>query len=83
LVVGNAVGAGIYTTSGFSLADLGSREWVVVGWLAAGVIALAGALSYGMLVQRMTESGGEYLYLSKSIHPLAGFIAGWVSLLAV
>ena len=26
LVVGNAVGAGIYTTSGFSLADLGSRE---------------------------------------------------------
>jgi len=82
LVVGNAVGAGIYTTSGFSLADLGSREWVVVGWLAAGVIALAGALSYGMLVQRMTESGGEYLYLSKSIHPLAGFIAGWVSLLA-
>ena len=26
LVVGNAVGAGIYTTSGFSLADLGSKE---------------------------------------------------------
>lgn len=82
LVVGNAIGAGIYTTSGFSLADLGSREWVMLAWFVAGLIALMGALSYGMLVQNLTESGGEYLYLSRSIHPLAGFIAGWVSLLA-
>jgi len=82
LVVGNAVGAGIYTTSGFSLAALGSREWVVLAWFVAGLIALCGALSYGMLVQGITESGGEYLYLSRTIHPLAGFIAGWISLLA-
>lgn len=82
LVVGNAVGAGIYTTSGFSLADLGSREWVLLAWVVAGLIALSGALSYAMLVQGITESGGEYLYLSRSIHPLAGFIAGWVSLIA-
>ena len=82
LVVGNAVGAGIYTTSGFSLADLGSKEWVILAWFVAGLIALMGAISYGMLVQGLTESGGEYLYLSRSIHPLAGFIAGWVSLLA-
>ncbi|MFT6406990.1 MAG: APA family basic amino acid/polyamine antiporter [Arenicella sp.] len=82
LVVGNAIGAGIYTTSGFALADLGSREWVLLAWLVAGLIALMGALSYGMLVQGLAESGGEYLYLSRSIHPLAGFIAGWISLLA-
>jgi len=82
LVVGNAVGAGIYTTSGFSLADLGSREWVLLAWIVAGLVALAGAISYGMLVQGITESGGEYLYLSRSIHPVAGFIAGWVSLIA-
>lgn len=82
LVVGNAVGAGIYTTSGFSLADLGSREWVMLAWFVAGVIAIMGALSYGMLANGITESGGEYLYLARSIHPLAGFIAGWISLLA-
>ena len=82
LVVGNAVGAGIYTTSGFSLADLGSPQWVILAWFVAGLIALMGALSYGMLAQGLTESGGEYLYLSRSIHPLAGFIAGWISLLA-
>lgn len=82
LVVGNAVGAGIYTTSGFALADLGSREWVMLAWFVGGFIALTGALSYGMLVRGMSESGGEYLYLSRSIHPMAGYIAGWISLLA-
>ena len=82
LVVGNAVGAGIYTTSGFSLAALGSREWVLLAWFVAGLIALCGAVSYSMLVQGITESGGEYVYLSRTIHPIAGFIAGWVSLLA-
>lgn len=54
----------------------------MLAWLVAGLIALTGAVSYGFLVRGITESGGEYLYLSRSIHPLAGFIAGWISLLA-
>jgi APA family basic amino acid/polyamine antiporter len=82
LVIANMIGAGVFTTSGFALADLGSPGRVTAAWVVAGVIALCGALSYGGLVKRMTESGGEYLFLSRVIHPVAGFIAGWVSLLA-
>ncbi|MGE0385183.1 MAG: APC family permease [Gammaproteobacteria bacterium] len=82
LVVGNAIGAGVYTTSGFALADLGSREWVLAAWAVGGGVALLGAVSYGMLARGLSESGGEYLYLARSIHPLAGFIGGYVSLLA-
>ena len=76
------VGAGVFTTSGFALGDLGSANRVLAAWVVGGIIALCGAMSYGGLVQRMTESGGEYLFLSRLIHPVAGFIAGWVSLLA-
>jgi len=76
------IGAGVFTTSGFALGDLGSREFVMWAWMAGGVIALCGALSYGALGRRFPESGGEYLFLSRMIHPLAGFLAGWVSLLA-
>ncbi len=76
------IGAGVFTTSGFSLADLGDREFVILAWLIGGLVALCGAYSYGQLAQRIAESGGEYLYLSRMVHPLAGFIAGWVSLLA-
>lgn len=82
LIIANMVGAGIFTTSGFALADLGSANRVIAAWIVGGIIALCGAVSYGGLVRRMTESGGEYLFLSRMIHPVAGFIGGWVSLLA-
>jgi len=82
LIIANMVGAGVFTTSGFALGDLGSADRVMAAWVVGGLIALCGAASYGGLVRRMTESGGEYLFLSRVIHPVAGFIAGWVSLLA-
>ena len=76
------IGAGVFTTSGFALGDLGSPLAVVLAWVAGGLIAIAGAFSYGMLVRAMPESGGEYLFLSRAAHPIFGFIAGWVSLIA-
>jgi APA family basic amino acid/polyamine antiporter len=81
LVVGNMIGVGVFTTSGFALADLGRREWVLLAWLVGGLLAMCGALSYGALARRIPESGGEYTFLSQTIHPLAGFVAGWISLL--
>jgi amino acid transporter len=81
-VVANTIGAGVYTTSGFTLQALGSREAVLAIWMAASVLALAGAFSFGALARAIPKSGGEYLYLSRLIHPGAGFIAGWVSLIA-
>jgi APA family basic amino acid/polyamine antiporter len=82
LIIANMIGAGVFTTSGFALADLGSANRVMAAWVVGGIIALSGAMSYAGLVRHMTESGGEYLFLSRVIHPVAGFIAGWVSLLA-
>jgi basic amino acid/polyamine antiporter, APA family len=82
LIVGNMIGAGVFTTSGYALADLGRPEVVLLAWLVGGALALCGALSYGALAHRIPESGGEYTYLTRIVHPLAGFLAGWVSLLA-
>lgn len=82
LVVASMVGAGVFTTSGFALADLGSPGTVLAAWAVGGVVALCGALCYGSLARFFAESGGEYLFLSRTLHPLAGFVAGWVSLLA-
>lgn len=82
LVVANMIGAGVFTTSGFTLASVGSPGWVVAAWVIGGFIALMGALSYGQLSRVMPESGGEYLFLSKALHPAAGFVGGWISLIA-
>jgi len=76
------LGAGVFTTSGFAMGDLGSPVYVLLAWFIGGLLALCGALSYGALAKLMPVSGGEYYFLSRSVHPLAGFIAGWISLLA-
>ncbi len=82
LVIGNMIGAGVFTTAGFALGALGSPFQVLAAWLIGGLLALCGALSYGALARLMPESAGEYLYLSRIIHPGVGFVAGWISLLA-
>lgn len=82
LVAASMIGAGVYTTSGFTIADLGSPWWVLLAWFIGGVIALCGASVYAALATQFTESGGEYLLLSRAMHPAAGLMAGWVSLLA-
>jgi amino acid transporter len=59
LVVANLVGAGLFTTSGFALADLGDARWLLLAWVVGGAVALCGALSYGGIAQRIPVSGGE------------------------
>ena len=55
---------------------------MLAAWALGGVIALCGALSYGGIAQRIPISGGEATYLGRAVHPVLGFMAGWVSILA-
>ena len=82
LVAASMVGAGVWTTSGFTLAALGTPGRVLAAWAVGGLIAACGAVAYGGLAARVAGSGGEYLFLARAVHPLVGFLAGWVSLTA-
>jgi len=79
IVVANMVGAGIFTTSGLLMKDLGNAWLMLSLWIAGGIIALCGALCYGELGAAMPQAGGEYVFLSRLFHPLFGFLSGWVS----
>lgn len=80
VVIAGMIGSGIFTTSGFTLSDLQSPGRVLFAWFIGGLIALCGAVAYGELARRLPQSGGEYLYLSRLVHPFVGFQAGWISL---
>jgi APA family basic amino acid/polyamine antiporter len=82
LVVTAMIGTGVFTTSGLLLQSLGSRAAVLAVWAAGGLVAALGALCYAALARRLPESGGEYLFLSRTLHPVAGCLAGYVTLLA-
>lgn len=79
IVVANMIGAGIFTMSGFLMADLLNPVLMIILWVVGGIIALCGALAYGELGAAMPHAGGEYLFLSKLYNPILGFLSGWVS----
>lgn len=80
LVIANMVGAGVFLSFGFMAQDLGPGE-ILGSWVAGAVIALIGIIAYSALAMRITRSGGEYRYLSETLHPSLGYLAGWASLL--
>lgn len=82
LVVANTIGTGVFTTSGFALADLGAPGLVLLAWLVGGLYALSGVAIYADLAARYPRSGGEYAFLRETLHPALGTAAGWVSLVA-
>ncbi len=81
IVIANMIGAGIFTTSGLLMSDLGNPLVMLALWVAGGIIALCGALAYGELGAAIPHAGGEYAFLSKLYHPLFGFLSGWTSLI--
>lgn len=79
LVVASMIGTGVFTTSGYLLADLRSAPAVLAAWLLGGLLAMAGALSYAELVAALPKNGGEYHLLGTVYHPALGFASGIVS----
>jgi basic amino acid/polyamine antiporter, APA family len=81
LVVANMIGTGIFTTSGFIMAELGSPVALLLCWILGGVFALCGALCYGELGAAFPHAGGEYVYLREGFGKLTAFLSGWISLI--
>lgn len=81
LVIANMVGTGVFTTSGFMMAELGNPRALLFCWLCGGVFALCGALCYGELGTRFPRAGGEYVFLRESFGKPMGFLSGWISLI--
>ncbi|MCB9073564.1 MAG: amino acid permease [Bdellovibrionaceae bacterium] len=82
LVAANSIGTGIFTTTGFLLADLKSPWLVLSVWILGAVYSLLGVFSYATLHQVFPGSGGEYHFLSKAFHPYVGVGAGFVTIVA-
>lgn len=82
LVIANMIGAGIFTTTGYQVSDLGDPVIILALWAIGGGLAFCGALCYAELGAAMPHSGGEYIYLSRTFGPLFGFMSAFVSLVA-
>jgi APA family basic amino acid/polyamine antiporter len=81
VVVAGMVGAGVLTTSGLTVLDVGSNQWMLLLWIVGGVTAMCGALTLAELSAALPRTGGDYVYLYEAYGPLPAFLSGWVSFL--
>jgi basic amino acid/polyamine antiporter, APA family len=80
IVVANMIGTGVFTSLGFQLSSLQNSWTILILWTAGGLLGLFGAFAYAELGTHFKESGGDYIYLSRVFHPLAGYLSAWAGL---
>jgi amino acid transporter len=56
-----------------------SATLVLAAWIIGGFIVLLGAFCYAELGAAFPKAGGPYVYLSRGLGPLWGFLFGWMS----
>ena len=80
LVISNMIGTGVFTSLGYQIYDLKNTYAILSLWIIGGFLALIGAFIYSELASKFKQSGGDYIYLSRTFHPVMGYLSSWISL---
>jgi len=79
VVVGSMIGAGILTTSGYTLRETGNPVALLGLWAVGGAIALCGAVTIAELATALPRSGGDYVFVREAFGRGAGCVSGWAT----
>ena len=75
--VANIIGTGVFIKARVMTCNVGTPGVALTVWLVAGLLSLAGALTYAELLAMMPQAAGEYGIMRKAYGPASGFIYGW------
>lgn len=78
IVVGSIIGTGVFLKTATMSSLVGSPWMVLIIWIVAGLLSLAGALAYAELGSLMPDAGGEYVYLKEGYGDVWAFLYGWM-----
>ncbi len=78
--VGAIIGGGIFVVTGIVAGYAGSA--MIISMVSAGAIAFITATSFAKLTAWQPVEGGAYEYGRQLVSPFAGFLAGWMWLVA-
>ena len=79
IVIGDTIGTGVFLVASDMARDVGSSTLVLAAWILGGFIVLCGAFCYAELGAAFPKAGGPYVYLSRGLGPIWGFLFGWMS----
>jgi basic amino acid/polyamine antiporter, APA family len=82
IVVSLVIGMGIFRNPASVAATSGTSSIFFLLWLAGGLIALCGALTYAEIGQRLPAMGGYYKVFAQCYHPSVGFSVNAIILIS-
>ena len=82
IVVGLVIGMGIFRTASTSAKAANDPNIFFVAWIAGGLIALCGALTYAEIGSRYPVTGGYYRIFSYAYHPSIAFSINCIILIS-
>ncbi len=77
VVVGSVIGTGIFLKTRVMMCNVETPWLVLAAWIAAGLLSLAGALTYAELAAMMPRAGGEYVFIREGYGRSVAFLYGW------
>ncbi|HVF31238.1 MAG TPA: amino acid permease [Pyrinomonadaceae bacterium] len=80
VIIGNVIGTGVFLKARVMTCNVGSPTWVTIAWIAAGLLSLAGALTYAELTAMKPHAAGPYVFLRDSYGRLSSFLFGWMQM---
>jgi APA family basic amino acid/polyamine antiporter len=83
LVAGSMIGSGIFIVSADIARTVPAPGWLLLVWIATGVMTVFAALASGELAGMFPRAGGQYVYLREAFGPLTGFLYGWTLFLVI
>ena len=78
LVVGTVIGTGIFLKTAIITQLVATPFLVLAAWIFAGLLSLAGALTYAELGAMLPKTGGEYVFLRAAYGNATAFEFGWM-----
>lgn len=81
-VIGIVIGSGIFALPAAVFAAAQAPGLGLLAWLLGALVSLAAGLTLAELTAAMPRAGGVYVYLKEAYGDWAGFLQGWVSLIA-
>jgi len=79
--VANIIGTGVFLKARVMTCNVGTPGKALIVWVIAGVVSLAGALTYAELLAMMPRAAGEYGIMRDAYGRTPGFIYGWTQFL--